>query len=272
MKAHISNRDWQQLSTYVDGQLDSRQIARLEARLTKESDLQSALDDLRLMKKGLRALPELRAPRNFTLTSEMADQAAQHRRSARLYNTYRLVSLLSSLLFVLIFLGDNFAYGRLDTSPASQELAAPAAQRSVDDLQEAPAEAEALSSEEMETSEKATEAMPDAEVTPEAAENLNLGTASEEDAQADAYDEAVADPVAAGAEEADEAEAIVGEDKDGVLSAEAPAVEFALEGDSDISPGDTASTRPAVIIEIIFVLMAIISGLLAFNLRRRGRI
>jgi anti-sigma factor RsiW len=269
MKAHISNRDWQQLSAYVDGQLGSRQSARLGARLAKEPDLQSVLDDLRLMKKGLRELPELRAPRNFTLTPEMADQAGQRRRSARLYNTFRLVSLLSSLLFVLIFLGDNFAYGSLDTSPASQELAAPAAQRSADDLQEAPAEAEVLTEAEMESSEKAAEGMADAEATTVAAENLTLGGASEEDAQANAYAETAAEPAAPDAEEA---EAIAGEDKDAVPSAEAPAVEYALEGDPDILPGDTASTRPVVIIEIIFILMAIISGLLALILRRRGRI
>ena len=63
----LSERDWAQLSAYLDGQLGARQRAALERRLAAEPHLRQALDELRDTVTLLRALPTLRAPRDFTL-------------------------------------------------------------------------------------------------------------------------------------------------------------------------------------------------------------
>ncbi|MCJ7658985.1 MAG: hypothetical protein MUO67_07530 [Anaerolineales bacterium] len=71
MKNQIKSRDWEALSTYLDGQLSNREHTRLEARLKSDPDLQSALEDLRQTRSVIRSLPKLRVPRNFSLTPEM---------------------------------------------------------------------------------------------------------------------------------------------------------------------------------------------------------
>ena len=48
----------------------------------------------------------VRAPRNFTLTPEMAGVRTRSRPAMTLFPAFRLASALSSLLFVLVVLGD----------------------------------------------------------------------------------------------------------------------------------------------------------------------
>lgn len=65
-------RDVELLSAYLDGKLSQADSARLESRLKSEPDLRGILDDLSQSRALLRKLPKRRAPRNFTLTPQMA--------------------------------------------------------------------------------------------------------------------------------------------------------------------------------------------------------
>ncbi len=233
MKTQLSQRDWQRLSAYIDGQLPPQKQARLAARLEREPALQAALEDLRVMKQKLGELPKMRAPRNFTLTPEMVSE--RHRR-VRSFNFMRLASALASLLLVLVFIGDNLSYGNLAMAPA------PAMERSMDD----------------------------AEVFAEMAEP------EEEAAPMELYADEV-DQAEAGeglnAAESDK----VGEDMVGATEKQAESEEMALEENrettegvvADIPQREPVSIRPVIILEVLLVLSAVITGLLAFRLRRR---
>ncbi|MFZ5878497.1 MAG: anti-sigma factor family protein [Chloroflexota bacterium] len=65
-------RDVELLSAYLDGKLSQADVARLESRIKVEPDLRGILDDLSQSRALLRKLPKRRAPRNFTLTPQMA--------------------------------------------------------------------------------------------------------------------------------------------------------------------------------------------------------
>jgi hypothetical protein len=67
----IPRRDLQKLSSYLDGELSPKEAKRLETRLRANPELRGALEELRGTVRLLKALPEVRAPRNFTLTREM---------------------------------------------------------------------------------------------------------------------------------------------------------------------------------------------------------
>jgi anti-sigma factor RsiW len=95
---HLSDRDLERLSAYLDGQLDRGETARLEARLKREPQLQQALDELRLPRQLLRSLPTLRPPRSFTLTPEMAGR----RRGGHAYPALRLATALATLTFLVV--------------------------------------------------------------------------------------------------------------------------------------------------------------------------
>ena len=107
MRMNLSNRDWEILSAYMDGQLSSGKRAQLEARMQANPELRAALDELAQTRAMLRSLPRLKAPRSFRLTPEMVGQ----KQPRRMYPYFQFASAISSLLLVLVLLGDFLGIG-----------------------------------------------------------------------------------------------------------------------------------------------------------------
>lgn len=72
MKQTTTFRDAERISAYLDGQLSEAEARRLSARLESDPELASVAQALRQARGLLRQAPRRRAPRNFTLTSNMA--------------------------------------------------------------------------------------------------------------------------------------------------------------------------------------------------------
>lgn len=113
----ISNRDWVQLSAYLDGEMSPREIKRIEERLTKEPVLQLALEELHQTKLTLQQTPKLKVPRNFFLTPAMVSLKTRPRPVRR----YRLASALMTFMLIGVLVLD---YGRAFVS-GSMAPAAP---------------------------------------------------------------------------------------------------------------------------------------------------
>jgi hypothetical protein len=73
---NLSEQDYELISAYLDDELLASARAAFEARLAQEADLGDELEQLRIIRMAVQALPELRAPRRFTLTPQMLGQAA----------------------------------------------------------------------------------------------------------------------------------------------------------------------------------------------------
>lgn len=126
MKNRISPRDQEMLSAYLDGQLSSKDIARLQARLKDERQMQVALEELRMTREALRSLPRLRAPRSFTLTPEMVSRRTAARRTAAgrpAYPVFGFASLVASLLLVFVFVADRMSFANTAQTVALQNAA-----------------------------------------------------------------------------------------------------------------------------------------------------
>jgi hypothetical protein len=95
-----SFRDVETLTAYLDGQLDSAQRQRLEARLGSDPELKAALDALRESRSVLRRLPQRRAPHNFTLTPKMAGIKPPLPRS---YPIFRWASVVAAFLLFFAY-------------------------------------------------------------------------------------------------------------------------------------------------------------------------
>lgn len=109
------------LSAALDGSLDPKAQAALQARLKDDERLRRAQEELREVRAGMGLLPSLRVPRNFTVTPEMVGQ-----RAARpAYPALRLATALAALAFVLTFGLDSFAV-RFAALPAALPASAPA--------------------------------------------------------------------------------------------------------------------------------------------------
>jgi anti-sigma factor RsiW len=96
----MNQRDLELLSSYLDGQLNPSDSARLETRLKTDVQLASILNDLRATRTLLRKLPARRAPRNFTLTRKMVGQNPP---LPKAYPFFRFATALATLLFVFSF-------------------------------------------------------------------------------------------------------------------------------------------------------------------------
>jgi anti-sigma factor RsiW len=111
----MNQRDLELLSSYLDGQLKPSDSARLEARLSKDQNLQAVLEDLRSARGLLRRLPMRKAPRSFTLTPKMVGKNPP---LPRAYPAFRFVSALATLL-LFVTLSLNFLTPQLASqSPA----------------------------------------------------------------------------------------------------------------------------------------------------------
>lgn len=113
MKNSLSPRDWQDLSAYLDHQLNPIQSEKLEYRLNAEPELREALQDLSQIQAILRRQTALRAPRNFTLSPQMVGK----RSNERAYPALRLAAALASLLFLVLFVGDLLGTGQQAVPP-----------------------------------------------------------------------------------------------------------------------------------------------------------
>jgi len=121
----ISPRDWETLSAFLDEQLTTKERAQLVARLEANPDLSEALENLRRTRAMLRRVPRLRAPRNFTLTSEMAGARPGTRSLPEIYPVLRLASVLATFFFLVIFVGSligrNVTPQSVSMAPAQQQ-------------------------------------------------------------------------------------------------------------------------------------------------------
>ncbi len=106
MAKKITVRDWEALSAYLDKELSPRDGSRLKMRIQNEPELRAALDELRRTRTVLRSQPRLRAPRNFTLSPQMAGIRAGRRPLPSAYPALRLAALLATFFFALVFIGD----------------------------------------------------------------------------------------------------------------------------------------------------------------------
>ena len=94
----LSTRDLELLSTYIDGELSARGIARLLPRLDREPGLKQALEEMKAVVQQMGSLPEAPLPRSFTLTPETAGIRSR----PRAYPVFQLATALAAIAFVVL--------------------------------------------------------------------------------------------------------------------------------------------------------------------------
>lgn len=122
MNGKVSLRDYEALSAYLDGSLEERNLVRLEKRLQVEENLKQELETLRRTRLILRSQPRLRAPRNFTLTPQMAGVRQQARNTMGAFSALRLASVLATIFLVLVMAGDLIGSSMKPQTIAASDL------------------------------------------------------------------------------------------------------------------------------------------------------
>jgi anti-sigma factor RsiW len=134
----MNPRDLELLSAYLDGQLNPSDSRRLESRLASDESLHTALENLRSTRGLLHQLPSRRAPRNFTLTPQMAGIKPP---TPRVVPVFRFATAIATFLFIITFVinglislsAPSFAAARVPSAAGAapltaQQESAPAAQ------------------------------------------------------------------------------------------------------------------------------------------------
>ncbi|OGO15775.1 MAG: hypothetical protein A2Z14_00455 [Chloroflexi bacterium RBG_16_48_8] len=100
----LKEHELAQLSAYLDGELNQKEAARLEMLLKADPQLRKALWEMDGTRKLIRSLPQVRPPRNFTLTPEMA--GLQQKRS--LYPVFRFATVVAAVALTFLVGADAF--------------------------------------------------------------------------------------------------------------------------------------------------------------------
>jgi hypothetical protein len=105
-KKENSSRRQDKLSAHIDGELSTRQRAKLENELAQDSALRRELEELRRTTQMLRSIPTLAVPRSFTL--DPAEYGRIKPRRLYLYPVMRAATVVAMLIFAFLFAGDLF--------------------------------------------------------------------------------------------------------------------------------------------------------------------
>jgi hypothetical protein len=100
MTEQLNSRDLILLSAYLDGELDPREKARVEALLQSNPEAKETFESLQKTRAVLRNAPLRKVPRNFTLSAATVQQP---RRPYFLIPALRFSSVLATLMAVWMF-------------------------------------------------------------------------------------------------------------------------------------------------------------------------
>jgi anti-sigma factor RsiW len=171
-------RDLEALSAYLDGMLADDERSRFEARLVDEPALRAELEGLRSTRDLLRSAPHYAAPRNFTLTPEMAGARAS--KPGALFGLARLAFALTTILFAVALVG-NFTF---QGGALSQPEAITAFEAEPAEAESAPNAADDAAAEQVEEMVEELQALEEAALAPD--EDTSTGESA---AQPDAVSE-----------------------------------------------------------------------------------
>jgi hypothetical protein len=93
----ISDRDWAQISAYLDGELSPQQQSQIKNRIEADPALRSALDDLKRVKDILGQTPQVPLPRSFVLRPA---QVGIRDKAQPVIRGFRLAAVVMSFLLV----------------------------------------------------------------------------------------------------------------------------------------------------------------------------
>ncbi|MCC6148240.1 MAG: hypothetical protein IT308_11825 [Anaerolineaceae bacterium] len=127
MSKPVTAHQWEQLSSYLDGELTVEHKNRLDSELKSNPELTRALETLQRTRSLVRSLPQKPLQRNFTLTPSMV--APKSRAPFILFPFFSAVSAVAAIFFFITLFFTSPAVSQTRAalqSPAQEEaLSAP---------------------------------------------------------------------------------------------------------------------------------------------------
>lgn len=119
------------LNAYLDGALTPPQLSEFEKDLAQSEDLQTQLEQMRVLQQQMRQMPRRQVPRNFTLDPAVYGRPVKEP-LIQAYPILRTATVLTAFIFVFVLAASIFMDGNSMQSAGSSDSIAAVAEPEMD--------------------------------------------------------------------------------------------------------------------------------------------
>ena len=103
MKEQLTQKDYELINSYLDQELDRKDVVKFAARMAEDPAIAAEVEDLMKVKAMIKELPTVTPPRNYILTRAMAEEARPKPFWERLFPVFRTAAAFCALALVFTF-------------------------------------------------------------------------------------------------------------------------------------------------------------------------
>ena len=103
-KAQLSQKDYELINSYLDQELDRKDVLKFADRMDENPEIGAEVADLMKVKAMVRELPTVIPPRNYILTRAMAEDARPKPWWERLFPVFRTAAAFCALALAFVFI------------------------------------------------------------------------------------------------------------------------------------------------------------------------
>ena len=104
MTEKLTLKDYELINSYLDQELDRKDVVRFAERMAEDPMIGTEVSDLMKVKAMIRELPTVTPPRNYILTRAMAEEARPKPFWQRLFPVFRTAAAFCALALVMTFI------------------------------------------------------------------------------------------------------------------------------------------------------------------------
>ncbi len=104
MSEKLTQKDYELINSYLDQELDRKDVIKFAQRMSAEPEISEEISDLMKVKAMVKELPTVTPPRNYILTRAMAEEARPKPWWERLFPVFRTAAAFCALALAFTFL------------------------------------------------------------------------------------------------------------------------------------------------------------------------
>ena len=104
MAEKLSQKDYELINSYLDQELDRKDVIKFSERMADSPEIREEIADLMKVKAMVKELPTIAPPRNYILTRAMAEEARPKPWWERLFPVFRTAAAFCALALAFTFI------------------------------------------------------------------------------------------------------------------------------------------------------------------------
>ena len=104
MAEKLTQKDYELINSYLDQELDRKDVIKFAQRMSAEPEISEEVSDLMKVKAMVKEIPTVTPPRNYILTRAMAEEARPKPWWERLFPVFRTAAAFCALALAFTFL------------------------------------------------------------------------------------------------------------------------------------------------------------------------